>query len=173
VSQVDLTTAYVDSGLTNGQSYCYAVTARYADCESPTSNVLCATPNNQGQARVAVDQLQTGRWEGSGNNQQFVLTTSFNAGDVIIIQARVVDAGTGQPVPNATVELAITGPENLTLTSGPSNNDGIAESAWRTTKPKGGRPGTPPGAYTATVANVSAAGYTWDGVSIAFGFTIN
>ncbi|MBW2733575.1 MAG: hypothetical protein JRH20_14400 [Deltaproteobacteria bacterium] len=37
-------TTYRDSGLTGGQTYCYKVTATYADCESPASNVVCGVP---------------------------------------------------------------------------------------------------------------------------------
>jgi len=35
---------YTDTGLTNGQAYCYKVTASQSRCESASSNVLCAAP---------------------------------------------------------------------------------------------------------------------------------
>jgi FtsP/CotA-like multicopper oxidase with cupredoxin domain len=47
VADAGLTTTYTDTGLTNGQEYCYEVTSYYATCESGFSNILCATPNVQ------------------------------------------------------------------------------------------------------------------------------
>jgi hypothetical protein len=41
-------TTYTNTGLTNGQEYCYKVTALYAECESVFSNVKCAVPAEQG-----------------------------------------------------------------------------------------------------------------------------
>jgi hypothetical protein len=49
LANVGLDTSYTDTGLVNGQQYCYKVTSRYADCESGFSNVLCATPEAPGQ----------------------------------------------------------------------------------------------------------------------------
>jgi hypothetical protein len=40
-AQVGLTTTYTDTGLTNGQQYCYKVTSLTSSCESPPSNVIC------------------------------------------------------------------------------------------------------------------------------------
>jgi hypothetical protein len=39
ITNVGLTTTYLDTGLTNGQEYCYKVTYSYADCESGFSNI--------------------------------------------------------------------------------------------------------------------------------------
>lgn len=41
-------TTYTNTGLTNGQEYCYKVTSLYAECESLFSNVKCAVPAEQG-----------------------------------------------------------------------------------------------------------------------------
>jgi hypothetical protein len=41
-------TTYANTGLTNGQEYCYKVTSLYAECESGFSNVKCAVPAGQG-----------------------------------------------------------------------------------------------------------------------------
>jgi len=180
VGQVGLVTTFTDSSVINGNEYCYTISTIYdsdadglADCDSGLSNIVCAIPNNQGQAVVGVSQLQTGKLTGKGKNQTFTLTNSFTAGDTIIIQATVVDTGTNLPIPNATVEITITGPENVTLTTGPSNAEGIAEASWTTTAPdRRGQGGSLPGSYLATVTGVSALGYTWDGVLTQVDFTI-
>ena len=169
---------YTDTGLTNQQEYCYKVTSYTDTCESGFSNILCAIPNNQGQARVGVNTLITGSYErsGKGKNATIVFneTSSFNTGDVVVMRATVLDAATGLPIQNAVAELTITGPESVTpTTNNPSDANGIAEATWETSKPKKrGNGGTTPGLYTATITNVDAAGYTWDGVERSVGFTI-
>ena len=177
VASADLTTTYTDTNLTNGQEYCYKVTSRYADCESNFSNMMCAIPNNQGQARVSVNRLETGRYEkiGKGKNQTvtFVATDLFAAGDAVTIRAYVIDAGTKLPVANATVGISITGPESVLLNTAPSDANGVAEAMWQTTAPRkkvGG--GTTPGSYVATTVGVTADGYSWDGVAVSATFTV-
>ena len=170
---------YTDTGLTNGLEYCYTVTS-YSDttsCESDFSNIVCATPNNQGQARVGVDSLETGRYEtqGKGKNRStvFVLTSAFDQGDGVVVQAYLVDGSNGLPVANAIVDLDINGPESASLTTESSDNSGLAQITWQTQAPnKKGQGGTTPGCYGATVSNVTAAGYTWDGALSSTGFTI-
>lgn len=157
---------YTDGNLTNGQSYCYKVTSVYdATCESSYSNILCATPNNQGQTNdlAGGGTPVTGVWTGKGNNRQFESGSSFLAGDAVVIRTRVTDSN-GVPVSNATVEITIGGPEAARLNSNPSDADGWAEATWQTKAPsrKGGG-GTTPGTYTASVTNVTASGYTWNG----------
>jgi hypothetical protein len=171
------TTTYLDTGLTNGVEYCYKVTAYDATCESGFSNILCAIPNNQGQARVGVSAIETGRYETTGKGKDkvtiFVVTGTFSPGDGVVIRAIVTDASTGLPLSNATVEIRIDGPESLTLTAGPSDGDGIATVTWQTEAPnKRGQGGTTPGTYTVTVTSVSAAGYAWDEVMATTTFTI-
>jgi hypothetical protein len=171
------TTTFTDTGLTNGQEYCYAVTSRTASLESGFSNILCAIPNNAGHAEIQVASVQTGRWEttGKGKNKTttFVPTTTFAQGDGVVVLVEVVDGSTGLPVSNAVVDLAVTGPQSLTLTTGPSDAEGIAQVTWTTESPsKRGRGGTPAGSYLASTTGVTASGYTWDGVQKSVTFSI-
>ena len=166
-------TTFTDSGLTNGVENCYEVTSYYdTACESTYSNILCAIPTTQGQATdpAGVTTLETGIFGGG----VFTPQTVFNPGDNIVIRATVVDHVTGLPLPNATVDLLITGPESLTLTTGLSDASGIAEVTWNTTPPGRGRwnPGTTPGDYMVQTKNVTATGYHWDGVTTSITFTI-
>jgi hypothetical protein len=170
VDAQDGCTSYTQTGLTNGQQYCYEVTAYTASCESGYSNILCATPTQPGQT-VALgisDPLETGKWRTTGKGKNatttFVITAEFLAGDEIVIRSTVRDES-GNPVPGATVSLAISGPESVDLLSSPSGADGIAESTWQTQAPnKKGSGGTAPGSYSVTVTGVTASGYAWDGV---------
>jgi hypothetical protein len=167
-------TSYVDAGLTNGVEYCYKLTAYDATCESGYSDIVCTTPQNQGQTTdpAGVSTMETGMWTGKGQNQLFVTTDLFAAGDAIVVRAHVVD-GIGNPIANATVEITIGGPETVTLNSNPSAADGLAEATWQTQKPnKKGQGGTTPGSYTASTTNVTASGYHWDGVTTSTTFTI-
>lgn len=170
-------TTHTDTGLTNGQSYCYKVTSRNDTCESEFSNILCAVPNNAGQARAGVSELLSGVYQKSGKGKTattvFTATTSFIQGDAVILRATIVDGQTGLPIPNATADLRIAGLASATLTTGPSDGSGIAEASWQTQAPnRKGTGGTPTGSYTATITNVTAAGYTWDGIMTAASFTI-
>jgi len=169
-------TSYTDTGLTNGQQYCYKVTSYNMTCESNFSSILCATPTQPGQAEfVGVDALATGKWvrEGKGKNatETFVVTSAFAAGDGVVIQATVTDSGT--PVSGATVSIAISGPESVTLTTGPSDANGVAEATWNTSAPnKKGNGGTATGGYTLTVTGVTASGFTWDQAATVTTFTL-
>jgi hypothetical protein len=174
VTSLGLVTAYTDTGLTDGQEYCYKVTSLYADCESGFSNILCATPQPASQA--GVESMLTGRYEttGQGKNKVtiFVETDLFAQGDGVVIRATVVDSG-GAPIEGAVIDVRITGPETADLVSGPSDASGIAEAVWNTSAPnKKGQGGTTPGAYTATTAGVTLNGYVWDGVPTSVNFTI-
>jgi hypothetical protein len=169
---------YVDTDLTNGQEYCYTVTALYdcdgdgvSDAESGFSNILCATPTNPGQTVYAgVDAVQTGKWvtSGKGKNQttEFVVTDTFNAGDGVVIQAHVADES-GLSLADATVEIIINdagGNPVATLLTDPSDATGWAETTWQTQQPnKKGQGGTHAGAYEAVTNNVTVSGHVWDG----------
>jgi hypothetical protein len=174
VADVGNTTSYVDSGLTNGVEYCYKVTAYDVTCESGYSSILCAIPTNQGQATdpAGVSALETGVFTGKGKDKTFSLQSTFVVGDEVVIRAYVVDAVTGLPLAEATLDLLITGPESLTVTTGPSDAAGMAEATWKTSAPKGNNPGTTPGDYAMQVKNVTATGYHWDGVTTSTTFTI-
>ena len=172
VADVGNTTSYVNTGLTNGVEYCYKITAYDATCESGYSNILCATPQNQGQTgpTVGVTQMETGIWSGKGGNKTFSVTATFSAGDTVTIRALVLSGST--PVSNATVAIQIGGPEQVSLNSNPSGADGWAEASWSTKAPGRRNPGTTPGTYTASTTNVTASGYNWDGVTTQTTFTI-
>jgi hypothetical protein len=166
--------SYVDNGLSNGMEYCYKVNAYDGTCESAYSNILCATPENQGQTAPAAgtSSMETGLYAGKGNNQTFSSTESFTAGDTVVIRALVADAD-GKPVSNATVEITIGGPETVTLNSNPSDAGGWAEASWQTKAPnRKGDGGTTTGSYTATTTNVTASGYHWDSVTTSTIFTL-
>ena len=83
------------------------------------------------------------------------------------------DQSTGLPLANAVADFDITGPELLTLTTGPSDADGFAEATWKTSTPnKRGVGGTALGSYSAALANVTLSGYTWDAQAISTQFTL-
>jgi hypothetical protein len=145
---------YTDSGLINGLQYCYKVTSTYAACESDFSNILCAIPKDQQLNSIGVNALVT------------TPGTVFKAGDLVTFEATVVD-GNGVPIAGAVVNLVITGPTSLTLTSGASDASGVATATWQTNKSKKGR-----GDYTVTVTDVTLDTYIWDGVQTNTTFTI-
>ena len=176
VADVGSATGFTSTGLTNGSQYCYKVTSYTADCESDFSNILCAVPNNPGQNNLEAT-LATGRYEISGKGKSkvttFVTTTSFSIGDAVTVRATVLDEATGLPVQNATVNIDVTGPQTVSLTTGTSDANGIAEATWQTQAPnRKGQGGTTPGSYTATTTDVTAAGYLWDGVQTTTAFTL-
>jgi hypothetical protein len=174
VADVGNSLTHVDSGLTDGMEYCYKVTAYDTGCESDFSNIMCATPTNQGQGgdAVGVSDMETGIYTGKGKNQTFSPQTVFTVGEDVTVRARVLDEG-GLPVANATVEIQIGGPETASLNSNPSDADGWAEAQWQTKAPnRKGNGGTTPGQYTATTTNVTASGYNWDSVQTSTEFTV-
>ncbi|KPK23106.1 MAG: hypothetical protein AMK69_18600 [Nitrospira bacterium SG8_3] len=127
---------------------------------------------------VEINDLETGTYvtSGRGKNKStaFVLTDVFRAGESVVIRAYVVNATSDRPLANAAVAITVTGPETAILLIGLSDANGMVEAAWNTSPPKNRiKPGTPSGTYTATVNNVTANGYTWEGVStISTTFTI-
>ena len=171
-------TSFSNTGLTNGQQYCYKVTSYSAACESDFSNILCAIPTQPGQEVLAgvAEPLQTGKWVKQGKGKTattvFVSTDAFVQGDGVVIQATVKDKG-GAPVPGATVTIAISGLESAELTTGPSDATGLAEATWNTQAPnRKGQGGTTTGSYTAKTSGVSASGYVWDQVQTSVTFTL-
>jgi hypothetical protein len=167
-------TTYLDAGLTNGTEYCYKITAYDATCESGFSNILCAIPQTTGLTTVpaGVTAMETGIYVADPGGTIYVPQTVFNAGDRVVIRTTVVDSTTGLPIAGATVDLLITGPESLTLVTGLSDANGIAEATWQTEARRGRWPGTTPGTYTAEVKGVTATGYHWDAVPTSVSFTI-
>ena len=129
---------------------------------------------SQAQPKVGVTGLVTGKYITSGKPKTttFSPTSTFKRGETVVIRSTVNDAS-GASVPNATVQLAVSGPASFSLTSGLSNSSGIAEAKWTTTAPnKRGQGGTPTGGYTVTVTNVTAAGYQWDEVAKSVSFSV-
>jgi hypothetical protein len=125
---------------------------------------------------IGVTSLVYGKYitSGSGKNKTtvFTETKTFKRGEAVVLRATVTNPP-GIPVANATVQMSVTGPASVNLTSGLSNASGIAEAKWTTTVPnKRGQVGTPTGSYTATVTGVTATGYNWDGVGTSVSFTI-
>ena len=121
------------------------------------SNVLSTTPDAQGQLRVGVSTLETGVYTttGRGKNKTvtFTLTFTFTAGDGVVMRAYAMDQN-GLPLANASVDIALSGPESANLTTGLSDSQGVAEAVWQPTAPnKKGRAGTTPGLYEATTIN--------------------
>jgi hypothetical protein len=167
-------TTHLDSGLTNGQEYCYKITSYDATCESGYSDILCAIPSNQGQATdpAVVESVETGLYSGKGRSQTYEPTTTFTAGDGVVMRFTVVDGVTGQPLADATVELLVTGPESVTLTTAPSDANGVAEAVWNTKSAGKRNPGTASGDYTVQTKNVAANGYHWDNVTTSTSFTL-
>jgi hypothetical protein len=169
------TATFTDIGLTNGVEYFYKVTSYYdATCESGFSNILSAIPQNPGQTTdpAGVTMVETGIYTGKGKDKPFTPQTTFAPGDDVVIRAYVVDGVTGLPVADATVDLLITGPENSTLVTVPSDAAGIAEATWNTQAPRKNNPGTTPGTYTVQTSNVTAVGYHWDGLQTSTTVTI-
>jgi hypothetical protein len=168
---------FTDTGLTNGQQYCYKVSAFDTECESVFSNIMCATPEAKGQVQLAAVTLtETGRWitEGRARNKYpvYQATTVFDAGDEIIIKLRVTDSA-GAGVSGAQASIAISGPESLVLLSSVSDSQGEAEARWATTRPnKKGIGGTTPGGYIAAVTGLNSTTHQWNGVPSELGFDI-
>jgi hypothetical protein len=171
IMDLGLETSFTDTGLVNGQQYCYKVTSKYADCESGFSNILCATPEAPGQGTVpaGVVLIETGYYTGKGKNRTFIIESNFAQGAEVTFRATVLDQN-GAPVEGATVDLAITGPSSVAVSTGTSDAAGKAEGSWKTTTRKGG---TPLGDdYTATTTGVTATGYEWDSVLTSTQFSI-
>jgi subtilisin family serine protease len=111
--------------------------------------------------------ITTGKYTmvGKGKNKtpNYQDTDTFQQGDGVVIRAHIESAG-GNFLAGATVTIMISGPEYHTL-AGVTDGTGQVEVTLQTTKPnKRGIGGTFTGQYTATIANVYASGYTWDGI---------
>jgi PKD repeat protein len=143
-----------------------------SDAETKMNYITVTEPPAQNQAGVI--KIETWIYSGRGKTKTFWLQAVFSRGDEVVFLAYVEDAV--GPLSGAIVEIGISGPVTTTITSGPSNNNGIAEAKWKTSAPnrKNGAGGTPIGSYSATVNNVTASGYAWDGnpSHIGIGFRI-
>ena len=130
------------------------------------------TPATGGGDQAGVNTTVLGAITGKGKNQTFTETSIFSQGDTVIIRSVVKDSA-GNPVADAIVTNGISGPESTTVTSLPSDANGIAEASWKTSTPnKRGAGGTAIGSYTTTTTNVEATGFNWDGAATSSSFTI-
>jgi hypothetical protein len=170
IADVGNTETFTDTNLINGDVYCYKVTAYYTcgdqTVESAFSNIECGTPQAVGQDTLAdVASVATGRYETTGQGRDkttvFVSRDVFTAGDGVVIRAYVSDDA-GSPVSNASVEIVISGPETVTVTTGNTDDNGMGEAVWNTSAPKkNGSGGTTEGSYTATATTVSGGGVVY------------
>jgi hypothetical protein len=142
------------------------------------SDKITAYVQRTSQPTAGVTALTTGKYmiSGSRKNQvrTFVQAGTFSPGETVIIRSTVADS-TGKPVPNATVSLQITAGLQLvtTLTSSPSDSQGIAEGQWKTSAPgRKGTGGTPTGSYKVEVFGITATGFAWDGTRTNASFAI-
>lgn len=126
------------------------------------------------QEEMGVSQIESGIYSGKGRNKAYTTQDAFKVGDTVVIRTKVIDNNTDLPLTNATVEIIITGPETVKVTTQPSDNNGYAEAIWKIQKPgkKGKPPGTTPGTYTASVTNVTASNYAWDGATRSTTFSV-
>jgi subtilisin family serine protease len=130
------------------------------DVETKTGYITVNAPTQQQE--IGVVTFESGKYRGKGKNKSFRPIDIFGAGDEIIFRADVKDTS-ADAVPGAIVKITITGPETHSLTSEPSDNNGLAEAKWKTVASKKKRNGTSIGSYTAIVIDVTAEGYEWDG----------
>jgi hypothetical protein len=160
-----------NSGFTGIDTFTYVANDGTADSDTATVTITVTAVG--GGTAAGVTLIQTGALTGKGKNRVFELADTFSRGDTVIIRATVRD-DSGNPVQNATVTLAIGGPEPATVTSGPSDANGLAEASWNTSAPnRKGNGGTAPGSYTVTTSNVEATGYTWDNAATSAAFSLN
>ncbi len=165
--------AYVpNTGFTGTDSFAYQ--AQDSIALSSLATVVITVTATGGGSTAGVDSIETGLITGKGKNQVFTSTTDFTQGDSVVIRSLVLDSAGSNPVAGATVTTSITGPENTSVTSGPSDAAGIAETTWNTSRPnKKGNGGTATGSYTATTSAVTVDGFPWDGTATATTFTLN
>lgn len=177
LADVGKVSTWIHADPTQGQTYCYKVMSVTAKCESPASNVVCATAGSGGTGQVGAGPVNTGRLEtsgkGKGSTTVVVLATTFQIGDTVVVQTTVNNQQTGGAVADATVEFTISGPESVVLVSGPSAASGLAQVQWKTSGPnKKGMGGTAPGTYQVKVTGLTAAGFSWDAVQQSATFTV-
>jgi serine protease len=125
---------------------------------------------------MGATEVRTGKYitVGKGRNKTtyYEPTNSFQRGDGVVIKTQITSEQ-GNAVAGATVTIEIEGPESQIL-NGLTDGTGWVEVVWQTQKPnRRGRGGTAAGNYTATITNVVASGYSWDGIQQYAGFSLN
>ncbi len=155
----------------------HTIEVQSATASGARSNIITVYVESQQLPLVGVGTPTTGKYVTTGTKKNkvttFTGTSTFTQGEGIVIRVRVTDVTTQAPVPNATAQITISGPQSVVLTSGPSGSDGTVEVQWNTSAPnRRGVGGTPLGSYTATATDVTATGYSWNGTRAYVGFTL-
>ncbi|MDI6854858.1 MAG: S8 family serine peptidase [Deltaproteobacteria bacterium] len=154
----------LDSGVTVSYKYnnagTYTATLTVTDNQGATGFTSeTITVSEPQTAKVGVDQLLTGKLDRKGN---FAATSNFKLGQTVYLRSHVATSE-GTSIAGATVQIAITGPDSTSISSGPTDGTGYVQ-----------KPYAPPkkGTYTATVTGVTANGYSWDGTQKSTSFTV-
>ena len=163
------------SALSEGE---HNIEVQAATMSGTRSNVVTVYVEGQVQPQLLVGakSVSRGKYVTTGTRKNkvtnFVETDSFTRGEGIVFRVQIVDQDSAN-LAGATATITISGPQTQVLTTGPSAVNGIAEATWQTSKPnKRGIGGTPTGSYTATITNVTASGYIWDGIQLQTGFLL-
>ncbi|MEJ2309244.1 MAG: Ig-like domain-containing protein [Gammaproteobacteria bacterium] len=156
-----------DPGFTGEDAFSYQASDG-SGLSNAVTVTLAVTPTG-GTGTASVGSLESGVITGKGKNATYNQQDGFSPGDTVTLRALTVDSQ-GDPLEGATLVYAISGPASATVTSEPSGADGFAYAEWSTTS-KGKNP-TPTGDYTATVAELTANGYAWDGVATSIRFAL-
>jgi len=160
-----------NTGFSGSDSFTYQAQDDKSELSNVATVLITVTPTGGGST-AGVGAIETGFYTGKGKNRTFNTSTTFTRGNAVIIRSSVTDGS--NPVAGATVTTTISGPENATVTSEPSDANGIAEASWNTSTPKkNGSGGTTPGSYTASTSGVTADGYTWDDVETSAAFQLD
>jgi hypothetical protein len=121
--------------------------------------------HNMEPPQIGVAFHEIGAFSAIGRDKNIIFRQAFfQPGDDIVIRLMVADEE-GIPVPDAVIQIGISGPEAQFLTSAPSDSEGMTEVVWPTSAPGRQEDGTALGIYSATVSSVAVSGYMWDGDS--------
>ena len=128
-----------------------------------TDSVKVNMQSTQPQQKAGVTSLVTGKY--AKRSTSFTPISLFAPGDSIVFRATIKNSS-GQPVPNATATITVSGQglPTVTVLTGPSDTNGDADGVWKTSAPSRKSAGTPTGDYTGTVKGVTASGYVWDAI---------
>ncbi len=136
-----------------------------------TDSVKVNMQSTQPQQTAGVSTLVTGKYAKRSTN--LTPADTFFQGDSIVFRATIKNPISGAPVAGATARIDVTGPTTMTVLTGPSDANGIADGIWKTSAPSRKSAGTPTGTtYKGTVGGVTASGYVWDNVHTSVPFTI-
>lgn len=139
-----LGSTFTDTGLTNGTTYYYVVTAvDTAGNESPYSKEASATPTAGSSTPGTI-----------GATDITFATEGGRYGTAHLLIGVVIEDTNAQPIANASVTISVLYPDGATSShNGTTDSSGTA--SFKLTN-------APNGFYTVTVTDVSASGLTWD-----------